>query len=507
MPSLRETLRYDLVKRRKCLPTSPDVISRETVTESIVKDLEALKEAKAKFRQIQQELGCKFEDSDDDDDDDDDEKGAIEEEREKNADKRKAQHNKGAHIYIDKEDRSSIEGEPPLKLLKLDGKNGIEHVETKATMSSNLMPGRSLATCTEEVVNDSVSSIYKTEQPCNYFGIRRSQSSKMDPRIGSLQPFQPELKDEDLDGINANDDSINIEDDEQSRAQAIDAELKYLDVDLIKKLAFQRLQQLVQGHPEIVVQYQNRTASRKIRELQKSGAEDNDKMNLPSKILSPNDVRHLSIMFTGETSSILAQPNKVSDDNSPQLHPALATAAAIAATDEEERNYVERERSDLEKASELSARLELKLLSTQIRTRAVLTPVNDILSDNLWFSNVELHTSFFMRYRILNVGYGESIATGLDANLFLTGYCRRISSKHATIFFDEFTKTYELINYSEYGTEVNGHLYSCDFSEHKPTPPRKLRDEDVELQKNVQEIIDKRRGIKRQYYVTDPKSR
>lgn len=28
---------------------------------------------------------------------------------------------------------------------------------------------------------------------------------------------------------------------------------------------------------------------------------------------------------------------------------------------------------------------------------------------------------------------------------------------------------FELINYSEFGTEVNGHLYACDFSDHSGT--------------------------------------
>lgn len=28
------------------------------------------------------------------------------------------------------------------------------------------------------------------------------------------------------------------------------------------------------------------------------------------------------------------------------------------------------------------------------------------------------------------------------------------------------TQMFELINYSEYGTEVNGQLYGCDFSDH-----------------------------------------
>lgn len=35
-----------------------------------------------------------------------------------------------------------------------------------------------------------------------------------------------------------------------------------------------------------------------------------------------------------------------------------------------------------------------------------------------------------------------------------------------THMFLQVTQMFELINYSEYGTEVNGQLYGCDFSDH-----------------------------------------
>ncbi|XP_017474150.1 PREDICTED: PHD finger protein 12 isoform X3 [Rhagoletis zephyria] len=454
LPSLRETLRYDIVKRRKCLPSSPEVISKESVAESVFKDLEALQSAKAKLREIQKELGQIADLSSSEEEDDDNRENT-------DGQKHTEKASKCGHNIADKEKAEDEEKGKKGKGNKKRAKRG-------------------------ESVKNSVSDIH----------IKSEEEVKIDQDAEKLSVNQSQQPDVD---------KIKIEDDEETDEDTkynveIDAELRYLDVDLIKKLAFQRVQQLVQEHPEIVVQYQNRTAAKRIRELTQS----DPPQILPSQILSPEDVRRLSIMFTGETSSILAQHQTATDDDLPQLHPALATAAAIVAADEEEQKYKPRIRTDAEKAYEIATRLELKLMRCKVRARAVLTPLGDILEDNRWFSNLELQSSFFMRYRNLHIGSGQ---TSVDVNLSLIGHCCRISPKHATIFYDDFTKTYELINYSEYGTEVNGQLYSCDFTDHGPTPAKKLKSEDVELQKRVQEILDKRRGIQRQHYIVDRNSR
>ncbi|XP_072934769.1 uncharacterized protein [Epargyreus clarus] len=49
-------------------------------------------------------------------------------------------------------------------------------------------------------------------------------------------------------------------------------------------------------------------------------------------------------------------------------------------------------------------------------------------------------------------------------DLTLDPSCRRVSDTHALIFCDQVTQHYELINYSEWGTGVNGTLYACDVS-------------------------------------------
>lgn len=60
------------------------------------------------------------------------------------------------------------------------------------------------------------------------------------------------------------------------------------------------------------------------------------------------------------------------------------------------------------------------------------------------------------------------------------------------------TKSFELLNYSEFGTEVNGQLYTCDFTEHPPTPAAGSRmpphEDPKAFYSNVREIIDRRRG-------------
>ncbi|XP_011694114.1 PREDICTED: PHD finger protein 12-like [Wasmannia auropunctata] len=56
------------------------------------------------------------------------------------------------------------------------------------------------------------------------------------------------------------------------------------------------------------------------------------------------------------------------------------------------------------------------------------------------------------------------IGNGPNCDLVLSNYgsCGFTSSKHAVIFFDEVTRRYELLNYSEHGTIVDHVLYSCD---------------------------------------------
>lgn len=58
---------------------------------------------------------------------------------------------------------------------------------------------------------------------------------------------------------------------------------------------------------------------------------------------------------------------------------------------------------------------------------------------------------------------------------------------------------YELLNYSEHGTEVNGQIYSLDFTEYQEVNENRLLDVNG-FYKNVRDIIDKKRGVNRIEY-------
>ncbi|XP_052238468.1 PHD finger protein 12-like isoform X2 [Dreissena polymorpha] len=73
-----------------------------------------------------------------------------------------------------------------------------------------------------------------------------------------------------------------------------------------------------------------------------------------------------------------------------------------------------------------------------------------------------------MPYRTLAIGTGAD----MDVCLRHYGQCNFISAKHAFIFYDETSKHYELLNYSEHGTTVDNVLYSCDFSDKPATTPQ-----------------------------------
>lgn len=429
LPSMRQTLRYDRVKRRKNLPTAVEEISRETVTESLLKDLEALRSARAKFREIQREYGT-------------------------------------VETAVEGDSDSDTGPEEGAETSTVNGEAGAPDAENAKTES-------------EALASSDLPSAIKVESKA---------SLELD---------------------------ISFDDEEEdSKAGIIDADLCHLDVDIIKKLAHQRLQQLVQEHPEIVTQYKNRTAARRLRQLAATGGAGGSEgaIALQSQ-LAPEDMNRFSLLFTSETSSILAQKNGNAADEDPAmaLHPALATAAAIAAADAAAESYVPRVRSDTDKAYELASRLELKLLQCKVQARAVITPLGDMLEDSRWFTSLGLDHSIFMRYRSLYIGYGGhySPSTTLGqtetVDLSAIGYCCRISPQHAIIFYDEFSKSYELINYSEFGTEVNGQLYACDLTDRTPTHAgKRMRPDDAELKRRVDDILDKRRHIHRQ---AEPKGR
>ncbi|CAL1260887.1 unnamed protein product [Larinioides sclopetarius] len=91
----------------------------------------------------------------------------------------------------------------------------------------------------------------------------------------------------------------------------------------------------------------------------------------------------------------------------------------------------------------------------EVRGRAVVCPVD------------MRGTPVPMCYRSLHFGLGADN----DVCFSNYGHCNYLSAKHASIFYDEITKRYELINYSYYGTIVDNVLYSSDVSDKQRCPP------------------------------------
>nr|XP_060612661.1 PHD finger protein 12 [Anolis sagrei ordinatus] len=93
-----------------------------------------------------------------------------------------------------------------------------------------------------------------------------------------------------------------------------------------------------------------------------------------------------------------------------------------------------------------------------------------------------------MCYRTLYIGAGAD----MDVCLTNYGHCNYVSGKHACIFYDENTKHYELLNYSEHGTTVDNVLYSCDFSEKTALVPPSS------MVAKVQSVIKRHKSRKQQ---------
>ncbi|KPI95979.1 PHD finger protein 12 [Papilio xuthus] len=92
-------------------------------------------------------------------------------------------------------------------------------------------------------------------------------------------------------------------------------------------------------------------------------------------------------------------------------------------------------------------------LQPHLPVRAVLTPVKVDREGG----EARFGSGVAMRLSSVSVGtHGCEVP--------LSPHCRHASAQHALIFCDEVTGHFELINYSEFGSRVNGVLYTCDWS-------------------------------------------
>lgn len=88
-----------------------------------------------------------------------------------------------------------------------------------------------------------------------------------------------------------------------------------------------------------------------------------------------------------------------------------------------------------------------------IKARAALVPLD-----------LKKRSACPLTFRTFKIGLGSKV----DLDLSTYGPCNCISELHATIFFDQYSRTFELLNYSEFGSVVDNLIYSGDVSIHPP---------------------------------------
>ncbi|CAH8508234.1 unnamed protein product [Schistosoma mattheei] len=185
----------------------------------------------------------------------------------------------------------------------------------------------------------------------------------------------------------------------------------------------------------------------------------------PSFIQDDNE--HLCNSFEQLNTAIMKKFNNITDNNSipsklarldPQLLYTLAAQRIYDLLGINNENSIFPNGDNIKQNSCKTKKDTSKTLNIPescIRARAVLTPCDGT-------NGYETR----MHYRQLTVG------TSPDCHLCLANYnlsslnnqkCSFISPHHATIFYDDWTQHYELINYSEYGTRVDGIIYGNDI--------------------------------------------
>uniref|UniRef100_A0A182SX22 PHD finger protein 12 n=1 Tax=Anopheles maculatus TaxID=74869 RepID=A0A182SX22_9DIPT len=248
-------------------------------------------------------------------------------------------------------------------------------------------------------------------------------------------------------------------------------ELDNLGPSLIKLLAVQRMQQLIADHPEYLVSSStsnggsSSVAGMKEAIEQMCQDEDLKKMPLPSELLTKDDIERIAREFALANNGNVANVVKDREQGKEALvrnGPDMGKTKKLLIKQDVSDATVTTSSTKKDGLTELTNRIVNQAQHHQIRVRAALTWVNLDQEGYFSFEKVDAADAICMSYRSFTIGSGP----GNDVTLAKYGECCCTSSRHAIIFYDEVTQMFELINYSEFGTEVNGHLYACDFSDH-----------------------------------------
>lgn len=101
---------------------------------------------------------------------------------------------------------------------------------------------------------------------------------------------------------------------------------------------------------------------------------------------------------------------------------------------------------------------------------------------------VHLNAGKIMEFqrRSIDVGLGGSYSLDLSK----LGSCERVSTRHATIYYDQIRSRWELLNYGEYGTLVNGVVYGCDISHYA-----NINKPEDETLRHFKQVVDQRKKL------------
>ncbi|XP_019872648.1 PHD finger protein 12 [Aethina tumida] len=224
----------------------------------------------------------------------------------------------------------------------------------------------------------------------------------------------------------------------------VELELKQLDERLIKLLAFQRIQELLAQNTNNSTSYFSPSLQNKLRQ-----------MPLPSELLTPADIDRIARVFS--------TPKKKKPRN-------VIRARAMVCPVVSKHFYNVR-------TSEVDP--------TDVRHDASFLGFRPTVS-------ARFPEAVAMRFRVLNIGKGSFN----DVDLERFGHCNFISAKHAVVFYDEYSRHYELLNYSQHGTYVNNIFYSNDLSIDRQTCVQTNPDpKSSKVETSVRELIDKKRKL------------
>ncbi|XP_053670092.1 PHD finger protein 12 [Anopheles nili] len=257
--------------------------------------------------------------------------------------------------------------------------------------------------------------------------------------------------------------------DEEGKDDLVSRELEYLDPVLIRLLALQRMQQLIVDYPDIVQSSSDNETNRSEIIKQLSQNDDLKKMPLPSQLLTKEDIERIAREFTTANGNNAKETSKANVHGGMQnVRKTIKRMISSELSDATEPNPAK-----INGLTGLTERIVNQAQQQQIRVRAALTWVDLDQEGYFSFEKVDASDAICMSYRCLTIGSGP----GNDLTLVKYGDCASTSSRHAIIFYDEVTRMFELINYSEFGTEVNGHLYACDFTDHTSERRHKSADQ------------------------------